>query len=105
MIKHIALFKLKPFAEGADRDENIRRIAANVEVIRRNNPQARLVELGIAKEYRDPVSKFPSYDLSICAECETEEEYVAYLSSPAHLQGKEFAARVSESVTAITYEA
>ena len=104
MIKHIALFKLKDFAEGADKAENIRRIAANVEAMRKDNPQARLVELGLAKEFLDPVVRFPSYDISVCSECENEEDYVAYMSSASHLKARGFAARVSEAVTAITYE-
>lgn len=103
MIKHIALFRLQDFAEGADKETNIRKIAAGVEAIRRENPQA-LVELGITKEYPEPVTKFSSYDLSVCTECRTEQDYVAFFSSPAHQQAREFAARVSRSVSGITYE-
>ena len=104
MIKHIALFKLKEFAEGADKAENLRRIAANVKALRENNPQARLVELGLPKEYPDPVTKFPYYDVSVCAEFANEQDYVSYFASASHIKARDFAAKVSESAAGITYE-
>ncbi|MDH4163889.1 MAG: Dabb family protein [Nitrospirota bacterium] len=98
MLKHIVLFKLKPSAEGADKETNARKIKADLEALKSRIPQIRHLEVGI-----NCIPGEAAYDVAIYSEFANEADLGAYAKHPEHMKIAEFVGKVRESRVAVDY--
>jgi hypothetical protein len=100
MIKHIVLWKLKGCAEGAERDENARIIAARLQALAGAIPEIRRIEVGF-----NIATAEGAYDVALYSEFASREDLAVYQRHPAHQEVAGFIARVRESRAVVDYEA
>ncbi len=98
MLKHIVLFKLKPSAEGATKEENAKRIKRDLEALRGKIPQIKHLEVGI-----NSIMSEASYDVAIYSEFANEADLTTYARHPEHLKVAEFVGKVRESRVVVDY--
>jgi hypothetical protein len=99
MVKHIVLWKLKDFAEGVDKQTNIRRMRKLLESL----PE----RIGVIKTFEVGVNAIPSdaaWDVSLYAEFATKEDLEIYQKHPEHLKVGEFVGKVRELRALVDYE-
>lgn len=89
MVRHIVMWKLKPFAAGADKQENARRMKQRLESLAGVVPGARRMEVGINFNPK-------GYDAVLVSEFDDEAALDAYQVHPAHMKVKEFVHEVME---------
>ncbi len=100
MIKHIVLWKLKPFAEGASREQNMAVMKRDLMALKGKIRQIRHLEIG--------AHLFPSdvaYDIALYSEFSNEQDLEAYQKHPDHVKVAEFVAKVRESRAVVDYKA
>ena len=85
MIKHIVLWKLKEFAEGATKQQNTLKIKALLEEMRGKIPGMLTLEVGLNFE-----KSADAGDISLYTEFESREALDAYQIHPAHMPAKKF---------------
>jgi hypothetical protein len=98
MIKHIVLWKLKPFAEGASREQNMAAMKRDLMALKGTIPQIRHLEVG--------THLFPSdaaYDIALYSEFSNEQDLDAYQKHPDHVKVAEFVGKVRESRAVVDY--
>lgn len=100
MLKHIVLFKLKESAEGAGREENARKIKAQLEALTSRIPQIMHLEVGI-----NCVPGDAAYDVAVYSEFANAQDLDAYLKHPEHIQAAVFVGKVRESRVVVDYRA
>jgi len=98
MLKHIVLFKLKPSAEGASKEENAKKIKRDLEALKGKIPQIRHLEVGI-----NSILSEAAYDVAIFSEFANEADLAAYARHPEHLKVVEFVGKVRESRAVVDY--
>ena len=98
MLKHIVLFKLKPSAEGATKEENAKKIKHDIEALKSAIPQIRHIEVGI-----NTIPSDASYDIAIYSEFSNENDLTIYAKHPEHVKVAEFVGRVRESRVVVDY--
>ncbi len=99
MIKHIVLWKLKPFAEGASREQNMATMQRELTALRGKIPQIKHLEVG--------AHLFPSdaaYDMALYSEFSNEQDLEAYQKHPEHVKVAEFVGKVRESRAVVDYK-
>jgi hypothetical protein len=99
MIKHIVLWKLKDFAEGATKQENAVKIKMMLENMRGKIPGMLTLEVGLNFEGSDSAS-----DISLYTEFESRETLDAYQIHPDHKKVKEFIPSLRTERRVIDYE-
>ncbi len=98
MLKHIVLFKLKPKAEGATKEENAKKIKHDLEALKGKIPQIKHLEVGI-----NSIMSEASYDVAIYSEFANEADLTTYARHPEHLKVAEFVGKVRESRVVVDY--
>ena len=98
MLKHIVLFKLKPNAEGASKEENAKKIKRDLEALTGKIRQIRHLEVGI-----NSILSEAAYDVAIYSEFANEADLAAYARHPEHLKVVEFVGKVRESRAVVDY--
>jgi len=98
MVKHIVLFKLKDWAEGASRADNARLAKASLEALRGKIPGLLELVVGLNPDPNDP-----SYDLVLDSTFESREALAAYQVHPEHQAVADFIGHVRESRTVADY--
>jgi hypothetical protein len=99
MIKHIVLWKLKEYAEGAIKQENALKVKAMLEDMRGKIPGMLKLEVGLNFEGSDTAS-----DISLYTEFKSREALDAYQIHPVHMKVKEFLPLVRKERHVIDYE-
>lgn len=89
MIKHIVMWKLKEFAEGASKEENFKIIKAGLEALTLFMPQILKIEVG-----RNVNDSPASYDAVVYSEFENQTDLEFYQNHPMHKKISEFVAKV-----------
>lgn len=79
MIKHIVMWKLHDFADGASKSENARRLKHRLEALPRHIPEIKFAEVGINFNASDA-----AYDVVLISEFESREALQAYQKHPEH---------------------
>lgn len=100
MVKHIVLWKLKSFAEGADKGENARKIKTEIEALKKKIPQIRHIEVGI-----NFLASDAAYDVALYSEFENEKDLDVYQKHPEHMKVADFVAKVREQRVVVDYKA
>ena len=98
MLKHIVLFKLKPTAEGASKEENAKKIKHDLEVLKGKIPQILHIEVGI-----NVIPSDAAYDIAIYSEFANEADLSTYAKHPEHVKVAEFVGKVRESRVVVDY--
>jgi hypothetical protein len=98
MLKHIVLFKLKEIAQGAPREQNAKKIKADLEALTGMIPQIRHIEVGI-----NCIPGEAAYDVAIYSEFADEKDLSLYMKHPEHLKVAEFVGKVRESRVVVDY--
>jgi hypothetical protein len=99
MVRHIVLWKLKEFAEGATREENARRMKEALEALSTQIPEVRRVEVGL--DFNRSESAF---DVALVAEFDSRDDLAAYREHGDHLKAAEFIQKVREERVVVDYE-
>lgn len=98
MIKHIVMWKLKDFSEGADREENARKIKEKLEALIPIIKEVKKLEVGINFEKSDM-----AYDVVLYSEFENERELDTYQNHPEHQNVVQFIVKVKERRVVVDY--
>jgi hypothetical protein len=99
MIKHVVMWKLKDFAEDADRARNAVRIKIELEALKQSIPQIFHLEVGI--NFLDSPA---AYDLVLFSVFKNEKDLEQYQNHPDHLAVAEFIGKVRESRVVVDYK-
>ena len=98
MIKHVVMWKLKDFAEGADRARNAKRVKIELEALKNLIPQIWHIEVGI-----NVLESDASYDVVLYSVFKTQEDLDSYQKHPDHRAVAEFIGKVRESRVVVDY--
>ncbi len=99
MIKHIVMWKLKDFAEGASREQNAKKMKVGLEALKIKIPQVRHIEVGI-----NILPSDAACDVALYSEFANEQDLDIYQKHPEHLKAADFVAKVRASRVVIDYK-
>jgi hypothetical protein len=99
MIKHIVMWKLKEFAEGADRATNARRVKQRLDECAKLSPGTLVFEVALAQPDLEA-----TYDVVLYSEFTDRAALNAYLDHPTHLAVKPFIASVRDERQCMDYQ-
>jgi hypothetical protein len=99
MIKHIVMWKLCAFAEGADKAANAARMKEILDALPARIPEIGRLEVGI-----DVSGSESAYDIVLCAEFDSMIALDRYKEHDEHLKAGEFIQKVREHRAAVDYE-
>jgi hypothetical protein len=98
MVKHVVLWKFRDFAEGASREENLKKAKTLLELLRNRIPEIRRLEVGIDVSQTDH-----SYDLLLNSEFADGHSLQEYQKHPDHVRVVEFLRKVHEGRIVVDY--
>lgn len=99
MIKHLVMWKLKDLAEGATKEQNARKMKADLEALKDKIPQVRKIEVGLNFLPSDA-----AYDVALYSEFESEEDLALYQKHPDHRSVGAFVEKIRESRVVVDYK-
>jgi hypothetical protein len=99
MIKHIVMWKLKAFAEGASREQNAKILKTELEALKKKIPLIRHIEVGI-----NMAPSEAAQDVALYSEFANEKDLDSYQKHPEHLRIADFAAKIRESRAVVDYK-
>jgi len=99
MIKHIVMWKLKDFAEGANKKENARKIKSQLEGLKHKIKEIRSIEVGI-----NTSDSADSYDIILYSEFNGSEDLKIYQNHPEHLKVGDFVSKVRLERKVVDFE-
>jgi hypothetical protein len=98
MIKHVVMWKLKDFAEDADKARNAKRIKIELEALKKTIPQLFHLEVGI-----NLLASDAAYDLVLFSVFKNEKDLEIYQNHPDHRAVAEFINLLKESKVVVDY--
>jgi hypothetical protein len=98
MLKHIVLFKLKPSAEGASKEDNSKKLKSALETLVGKIPQIRKLEVGI-----NAIASDAAYDVAINSEFSDQNDLAIYAKHAEHVKVAEFIKKIIESRVVVDY--
>ena len=98
MIKHLVMWKLKDSAEGVGKEQNAKKIKADLEALKHKIPQIKHIEVGV-----NIIASDAAYDVALYAEFANEQDLDIYQKHPEHLKAAEFVAKVRASRAVVDY--
>jgi hypothetical protein len=99
MIKHIVLWKLKDFAEGATRDKNLQRMQGLLEALPGLISEIKSFEVGQVLE-----TEKDGYDLALYSAFDSPEGLRRYIEHPEHQKVVKFVRAVTAQRAVADYE-
>ena len=99
MIKHVVMWKLKEYAEDADKRRNAKRIKIELEALKLSIPQIFHLEVGI-----NFLDSDAAYDVVLFSVFKNELDLELYQNHPDHRAVAEFIGRVRESRVVADYK-
>lgn len=99
MIKHIVMWKLKPFAEGADKAANAIAMKEKLEACAQLVPGMRKFEVALAQDGLEA-----TYDVILYSEFDSREALAAYAAHPTHKAIIPFIGAVRDERQCMDYE-
>jgi heme-degrading monooxygenase HmoA len=99
VIKHIVMWKLKEYAEGADKATNVAKVKALLEDCRNLVPGIRTFEVAVARPDLEA-----TYDVVLYSEFESKAALDAYQNHPQHIAAKPFIGAVRLERQCMDYE-
>jgi hypothetical protein len=98
MLKHIVLFKLKEQAAGAGKDQNARRLKAEIEALVVKIPQIEKMEVGI-----NTVPSEAAYDVAIYSEFSDKSDLEIYQKHPEHMKVVDLVKKLAAGRAVVDY--
>lgn len=89
MIKHIVMWKIKDFAEGKSKIENIKFIKEKLEGLQSHIPEIKYIEVGMNINESDM-----GYDAVLYSEFSTLEDLNIYQNHPKHKEISAYVAKI-----------
>ena len=99
MIKHIVMFKLKDFAEGASKSKNAKKVKDYLKSLKGKIPEIKSMEVGI-----NCVESDSAYDVVLNSEFENKESVEEYQRHPEHLRVAELIKKIRDNIAVVDYE-
>ena len=99
MIKHVVMWKLKDFAEDADKDRNAKRMKIELEVLKNTIPQIFHLEVGI-----NFLESEAAYDVVLFSVFKNEKDLEIYQNHSDHRAVAKFIGKVQESRVVVDYK-
>ena len=99
MSKHIVLWKLKDSAEGASKQENIKKMKTGLEALKTKIPRIRHLEVGI-----NMIPSDAAYDIALYSEFVSEKDLDSYQKHQEHLKIADFIGKIRESRVVVDYK-
>jgi hypothetical protein len=99
MIKHIVMWKLKDFAEGADRATNARKMKEKLDACAHLSPGTLKFEVALAQPGLEA-----TYDVVLYSEFTSKEALAAYADHPTHQAVKPFIGAVRDERQCMDFE-
>ena len=99
MIKHIVMWKLKEFADGANKAENAKKMNAMIMILKSKIKEVQYLEVGTNLSDSEN-----SYDIVLYSEFKNKEDLEIYQKHSEHLKAAEFICRVRLEGKFIDYE-
>ncbi len=99
MIKHIVMWKLKDFAEGASKSENAQNIKVQLEGLKNKIKEVRSLEAGI--NINDSAD---SYDVALYSEFASLEDLKRYQHHPEHVKVGDFIIKLRLDRKVVDYQ-
>ena len=96
MIAHVVCFKMKPFANGKPKKENICELTKRLKQLKCEIAQIRSLEVGVN-------TKGGEYDIVLTELFENEDALNIYDASVPHIKIKEYIGKVCEKMTITDY--
>ena len=100
MLKHIVMWKLKDFAEGASKAENARKAKSLLEGLKKKIKGIKTLEVGININNSDI-----AWDIVLYSEFENADDIKRYAEHPEHLKAGEFISKIRLERAVVDYEA
>lgn len=97
MIKHIVMWKIKDFAEGKSREENIAYIKSRLENLADIIPQIKFLEVG------KNINPAADYDAVLYSEFDSPEDLEIYQNHPEHKKISEYVSKIRDARTVVDY--
>ena len=97
MIKHIVMWKLKDFAEGKSREENIAYIKSKLETLSDIIPQIKFLEIG------KNINPDKNYDAVLYSEFDSLEDLEIYQNHSEHKKISEYVSKVRDARVVADY--
>jgi len=97
MVKHIVMWKLKDFAEGKSKDENIELIKSELENLANLIPQIKFLEVG------KNILPDAQYDAVLYSEFASPEDLDIYQNHPEHKKIAGYIAKIRDGRVAGDY--
>jgi len=98
MLKHIVLFKMKDQAEGADKDQNAKKLKVRIEDLVGKIPQIVKMEVGI-----NAVPSPAAYDVALYSEFADKEALEIYQKHPEHMKVVDLVKKIVDNRTVVDY--
>ena len=99
MVKHIVMWKLKAFAEGKNKEENILVLKEKLEKLKTVLPEIRHLELGVNFNSSDQ-----AYDVVLYSEFKNRKDLELYQKHPEHQEVAEFVGKIRSERKVVDYE-
>jgi len=99
MIKHVVMWKLKDFAEDADKARNAKRIKIELEALKKTIPQIFHLEVGI-----NYLGSDAAYDVVLFSVFKNEKDLELYQNHPDHRAVAQFVGKVKEDRVVVDYK-
>lgn len=99
MIKHIVMWKLKDYAWGAGKTDNIRKMKSLLEALKGSISEIRHIEVGV-----NIIPSEAAYDVVLYSEFETLDALAAYQKHPEHVKVGAFIKEVVIDRRVVDYE-
>jgi rhodanese-related sulfurtransferase len=100
MIKHVVMWKLKEFAEGADRAGNAQKLKTKLLALTGTIPQIVHLEVGINMMASDA-----TYDVVLVSAFKNEQDLDIYQNHPDHRAVADFVGKIRENRVVVDYKA
>ncbi len=98
MVKHIVMWKLKDFAEGASKKENASKIKASLEALKSKIKEVQFLEVGTSVS---DAADF--YDIALISEFKDLRDLESYRKHPEHVKAAEFIGKVQLERKVVDY--
>jgi hypothetical protein len=98
MVKHVVMWKLKDFAEGAGKKENALKIKSSLEGLKSKIQEIKFLEVGVS------ISDAPDfYDMVLISEFKDMRDMESYRKHPEHVKAAEFIGKVQLERKVVDY--
>ena len=98
MVKHVVMWKLNDFAEGASKKENALKIKSSLEGLKSKIKEVKLLDVGLS------ISDAPDfYDMVLISEFKDLRDLETYRKHPEHIKAAEFIGKVQLERKVVDY--